>query len=77
MKKFITGEDRDQLALFPERLDDSIAEDNPVRFIDLFIDELDLLELGFDKVEPSDWAIRGVYMATEPCILTPKSSLRT
>ena len=40
MKKFITGEDRHQLALFPERLDDSIAEDNPVRFIDLFIDEL-------------------------------------
>jgi transposase len=54
MKKFITGEDRHQLALFPERLDDSIAEDNPVRFIDLFIDELDLLELGFDKVEPAD-----------------------
>lgn len=42
------------MALFPERLDDSIAEDNPVRFIDLFIDELDLLKLGFDKVEPAD-----------------------
>lgn len=54
MKKFITGEDRHQLALFPERLDDSIAEDNPVRFIDLFIDELDLLNLGFEKVEPAD-----------------------
>jgi transposase len=54
MKKFISGEDRHQLALFPERLDDSIAEDNPVRFIDLFIDELDLLKLGFDKVEPAD-----------------------
>lgn len=54
MKKFISGEDRHQLALFPERLDDSITEDNPVRFIDLFIDELDLLKLGFDKVEPAD-----------------------
>jgi len=54
MKKFISGEDRHQLALFPERLDDSIADDNPVRFIDLFIDELDLLNLGFDKVEPAD-----------------------
>jgi transposase len=53
MKKFISGEDRDQLALFPERLDDSISDDNPVRFIDLFIDELDLFKLGFDKVEPA------------------------
>jgi transposase len=53
MKKFISGEDRQQLALFPERLDDSISEDNPVRFIDLFIDELALLKLGFDKVEPA------------------------
>ena len=42
------------MALFPERLDDSISDDNPVRFIDLFIDELDLLKLGFEKVEPAD-----------------------
>ena len=54
MKKFISGEDRQQLAMFPERLDDCIFDDNPVRFIDLFIDELDLLKLGFDKVEPAD-----------------------
>ena len=54
MKKFISGEDRQQLALFPERLDDSISDVNPVRFIDLFIDELDLLKLGFEKVEPAD-----------------------
>ena len=54
MKKFISGEDREQLALFPERLNDCISDDNPVRFIDLFIDELDLLKLGFDKVEPAD-----------------------
>ena len=54
MKKFISGENRHQVALFPERLDDSISDDNPVRFIDLFIDELDLLKLGFDKVEPAD-----------------------
>ena len=54
MKKFISGEDRQRLAMFPERLDDSITDDNPVRFIDLFIDELDLLKLGFDKVEPAN-----------------------
>ncbi len=54
MKKFISGDDSQQLAMFPERLDDSISDDNPVRFIDLFIEELDLLKLGFDKVEPAD-----------------------
>jgi transposase len=64
MKKFISGEDRHQLALFPERLDDSIAEDNPVRFIDLFIDELDLLNLGFDKVEPADTGRPSYHPAT-------------
>ncbi len=31
MKKFISGDDRQQLAMFPERLDDSISDDNPVR----------------------------------------------
>jgi transposase len=54
VKKFIPGEDLYQLALFPERLDDSIAEDNPVRFLDLFVNRLDLLKLGFDKVEPAE-----------------------
>ena len=38
--------------LFPEHLDDYIAEDNPVRVIDVFVDELDLSGLGFEGVEP-------------------------
>ena len=46
MKRFIEGEDRNQSTLFPERLDDYIAEDNPVRVIDVFVDELDLGRLG-------------------------------
>ena len=37
----------------PERLDDYIAEDNPVRVIDVFIDELDLTRLGFEGVVPA------------------------
>ena len=53
MKRFVEGEDRSQSSLFPERLDDYIAEDNPVRVIDAFLDELDLLKLGFAGVEPS------------------------
>jgi transposase len=53
MKRFIEGEDRSQSVLFPERLDDWIDEDNPVRVIDVFVDELDLATLGFDAVEPA------------------------
>jgi transposase len=52
MKRFIEGEDRSQSTLFPEHLDDYIAEDNPVRVIDVFIDELDLHALGFEGIEP-------------------------
>ena len=42
MKRFIESESRAQAMLFPERLDDWIAEDNPVRAVDAFVDELDL-----------------------------------
>ena len=54
MKRFIEGVDRGQSSMFPERLDDWIGEDNPVRVIDVFVDELDLLGLGFDRVEPRE-----------------------
>ena len=52
MSGFIEGEDRTQGTLFPERLDDYVAEDNPVRVIDVFIDDLDVSGLGF-KAEPA------------------------
>ena len=48
MKRFIEGESRKQITLMPACLDDYIDTDNPVRVIDLFVDELDLVELGFD-----------------------------
>jgi transposase len=54
MKRFIEGVDRSQSTLFPERLEDWIGEANPVRVIDVFVDELDLLGLGFDRVEPRE-----------------------
>jgi len=47
MSGFIEGEDRSQGTLFPERLDDYVEEDNPVRVIDVFIDDLDVSGLGF------------------------------
>ena len=53
MSGFIKGEDRTQATLFPERLDDYVAEDSPVRVIDVFIDELDLTGLGF-KTQPNE-----------------------
>ena len=53
MKRFIEGEDRSQVTLLPECLDDYIAEDNPVRVVDAFVEELDLQELGFEGAEPA------------------------
>lgn len=52
MKRFVEAADRGQNTLFPECLEDWICENNPVRVIDVYVDELDLAELGFDGVEP-------------------------
>ena len=54
MRRFIEGEDRTQVTLLPECLDDFIDEDNPVRVVDVFVDELDLLKLGFEGAEPAE-----------------------
>ena len=53
MKRFIEGECRDQVTLLPECLDDFIGEDNPVRIVDAFVDELDLRALGFNRAAPA------------------------
>jgi transposase len=53
MKRFIEGETRNQATLLPECLDDYIAEDNPVRAVEAFIDELDMLAMGFAGMEPA------------------------
>lgn len=53
MKRFIEDESRTQSTLLPECLDDYIAETNPVRVVDVFVDELDLGKLGFEGVEPA------------------------
>ncbi len=52
MKRFVEGIDRSQSTMFPERLDDWILDDNPVRVVDVFVDELDLGGLGFVRVAP-------------------------
>ncbi len=52
MRRFVEGSDRGQSTLFPEYLEDWIGEDNAVRVIDVFVDELDLADLGFGGVDP-------------------------
>src|SRR6202140_3125639 len=52
MTRFVVGDDPSQSTLFPERLDDYLGDDNPVRAIDVFVEELDLGDLGFGGVEP-------------------------
>jgi transposase len=51
---YIEGKDRKQTVLFPEVLDDYISEENPVRFIDVFIERLDLSEIGFGRAIPKE-----------------------
>jgi transposase len=52
MSRFVEGCDRRQIALLPDCLDDYVTEDNPVRVVDAFVDELDLAVLGFAGVVP-------------------------
>ena len=53
MKRFIEGEDRGQATFLPELLDDYVDKDNPVRAVDVFVDQLDLGTLGFERVQPA------------------------
>ncbi len=53
MNRFIKGECRTQITLLPESLDDYVVETNPVRVVDVFVDELDLKPLGFEGVQPA------------------------
>ena len=65
MKRFIEGDSRTQTTLLPESLDDYIAEANPVRIVDVFVDELNLAQLGFYGVAP---AITG-RPSYHPCVM--------
>jgi len=64
MKRFIQGQDRSQSTLFPERVEDYIAEDNPVRAVDVFVEELDLERAGFKGVQPDATGRPGYHPAT-------------
>jgi hypothetical protein len=79
MKRFIEGEDGKQVMLLPECLDDFVAEDNPVRIIEAFVEELDLELLSFDgagtyTVFPNCTGVMHITF-TAP-ILRPKNNVR-
>jgi transposase len=63
MKRFIQGECRAQSILLPEALDDYVTETNPVRVVDVFVDELDLGKVGFEGVEPAATGRPGYHPA--------------
>ena len=52
MRRFVEGADRGQTTLLPECLGDWVEESNPVRAVDVFVEALDLANLGFDGVQP-------------------------
>jgi len=64
MSRFIEGEARSQSLLFPERLDEWIEEENPVRVIDAFVDELDMKALGFEGAIPAETGRPAYHPAT-------------
>jgi transposase len=64
MSRFIEGEARTQSLLFPEQPDHWVAEDNPVRVIDAFVEELDLGELGFEGAVRAETGRPGYHPST-------------
>ncbi len=64
MTHHIKGQSRHQSTLFPEVIDNFVTEDNPVRVIDVFVDQLDLLSLGFESVTAKQTGRAGYHPAT-------------
>jgi transposase len=64
MSRFIEGEERSQSVLFRESPDEWITEDNPVRVVDAFVEELDLAGLGSAKAEPAETGRPAYHPAT-------------
>ena len=60
MSRFIEGKHRQQSTLFPRRIEDYITEDNPIRVINAFVDDLGLFELGCSSAE-SKATVRPAY----------------
>ena len=72
MKRFIEGENRKQVTLLAECLEDYVGADNPVRVVDVFVDQLELRRLGFAGVEPAE-TCAGFGRGEEPSTSTATS----
>src|SRR6266699_2967175 len=68
MQGFVQGADRQQTTLLPECLDDWVDESNPVRAVDVFVDALELRDLGFDGVDPDHKTIADFRRDNGPAI---------
>lgn len=71
MAGFVEGQDRQQVTLLPESLEDFTAHDNAVRIVDAFVDELDLAGLGSRVRRPLAWVGRH---STQACFSRPSST---
>ena len=63
MKRYVEGQNRTQGILLPEVLDDYVTDSNPARVVDVFVDELDLAQLGFEGMEPARTGRPGYHPA--------------
>jgi transposase len=63
MAGYVEGVERTQATLFPDRLDDFVGADNPVRVVDAFVDALDLGELCFTRAAPASTGRPGYHPA--------------
>ena len=64
MTRFVEGEERSQSVMFPERLEDWVSEENPVRVVDVVVDELNLKALGFERATAAATGRPGYHPAT-------------
>jgi hypothetical protein len=64
MKRFIEGADRTQVSLLPECIEDYVAEDNPVRVIEAFVEQLDLRQMGAARAS-GQWRGSGRSRSTQ------------
>jgi transposase len=64
VSRFIEEASRSQGVLLPETIEEYVAEENPVRVIDAFVEALDLAKLGFERVEPEATGRPGYHPAT-------------
>ena len=62
MAGFIEGADREQIALFPDRLEKWVGDDNPVRVVDAFFDAIELEEAGFAARRPRGRGGRAIIL---------------